>query len=506
MRTSAAASILATIALGIGGLAAPAPAVASAQPLATAQVGSLRLEPLGDSITYGTASSTGNGYRQALWNELTGEGYLLDFAGSVKAGTMADPDNEGHPGYRIDQIAALTDASLATYKPNVVTLMAGTNDMVQNYQESTAPARLSALVDQIVADDPTATVLVANLTVGTNANIAAGEPAFNATVPGMVQAKQSAGKHVEFVDMSALTAADLAPDGIHPNDGGYQKMADAFNAGLQRAASAGWITTPISLGGSPTAGAAGSVASGIAGKCLDVSGGNTANGTPVQIWTCNHSAAQTWTPYSDGSLRALGKCLDAVSGGTSNGTLTDLYDCNGTGAQVWQSYNGGYRNMVSGRCLDDPNSSATDGTRLVIWDCNGGANQKWTPHPPAPVTSGIAGKCLDDFGGAAANGTKADLWDCNGTAAQRWSVSGGSVQINGKCLDITGGSTADGALVELWDCTGGGNQVWNITNNTLVNPASGRCLDDPGFSTVNGVQLDIWDCNGGANQAWTVTS
>ena len=82
-----------------------------------------------------------------------------------------------------------------------------------------------------------------------------------------------------------------------------------------------------------------------------------------------------------GTLRALGKCLDATGGGTANGTKIEIWDCNGGGNQVWQAYNGGYRNPASGRCLDDPGLSTTDGTQLVLWDCNGGANQKWTTLP-----------------------------------------------------------------------------------------------------------------------------
>jgi lysophospholipase L1-like esterase len=472
---------------------------------ATDVTSSLRLEPMGDSITYGYQSSTGNGYRGPLWDELTGEGHPLDFVGSVQGGTMPDPDNEGHSGWRIDQLAAITDSSLATYKPNVVTLMIGTNDMGQDYQVSTAPARLEALVDQIVNDDPTVTVLLANLIVSTNTVVEANEPAFNAAIPGIVQSEQAAGKHVAFVDMSALTTADLA-DALHPNDAGYQLMADAWNKGIQAADAAGWITPPVSLG-SPTPRTASAVVSGIAGKCLDVNTGSSANGTAVQLYGCNRTAAQSWTPYSDGTLRALGKCLDATGGGTADGTLTDLYDCNGSGGQVWQSYDGGYRNLVSGRCLDDPGASTTDGTQLDLWDCNGGANQQWTLQALAgPVTSGISGKCLDDNGGSSADGAVVDLWDCNNSAAQQWSSSNGTVQINGKCLDITGGATTDGALVDLWDCNGGGNQQWTAENGTLVNPASGKCLDDPGFSTTNGTQLDIWDCTGGTNQQWTPTS
>jgi lysophospholipase L1-like esterase len=488
-----------------GNTRTPAVQAQAAKPALAEQAVPLRLEPLGDSITYGTQSSTGNGYRQPLWNALTGEGYTLNFVGSVQSGSMADNHNEGHPGLRIDQISALTDSSLATYKPNIITLMAGTNDMVQDFQESTAPTRLSSLIDQILADDPTATLLVANLTIGTNANIAAGEPAFNATIPGIVQSKQAAGKHVVFVDMSALTAADLAADGIHPNDAGYQLMADAWNTGVQTATSNGWITAPVALGtGATAAGPTGESVSGITGDCADVNAANSTDGTAVQLWTCNHTSAQTWTAYSDGSLRALGKCLDATGAATADGTKIELWDCNGGGNQVWQAYNGGYLNPASGKCLDDTGGSATTGTQLELWDCNGTAAQLWGPPGLGPVSSGQAGKCLDDYAGSNLDGTAADIWDCNGTGAQQWSYSGGNLLINGKCLDIDGGSTTDGAAVDLWDCNGGANQVWNAVNGTLQNPASGKCLDDPALNTANGTQLDIWDCNGGANQQWAL--
>ncbi len=369
-KTAAAVLLGSVVVLGMAWGLSPS---AQASTAAAAQVPTLRVEPLGDSITYGYQSSTGNGYRGPLWNELAARGYPLDFVGSVRAGTMSDPDNEGHSGWRIDQIAGITDSSLATYKPNVVTLMIGTNDLGQNYQVSTAPARLSALVDQIVRDAPSATVLVANLILSTNTVVAPARPAYNAAVAAMVSGKQAAGKHVALVDMSALTTADLF-DALHPNDGGYQKMADAWNKGIQTASAAGWITAPTGSG-------AVSVASGITGKCLDVNTGSNSNGTIVQIYGCNRTAAQSWTPNSDGSLRALGKCLDVTGGGTTNGTGVELWDCNGGTNQVWNLQNNTVVNPASGKCLDDPGFATTDGTPLNIWTCDGGANQKWTTSP-----------------------------------------------------------------------------------------------------------------------------
>ncbi|QJT04254.1 glucosylceramidase [Streptomyces asoensis] len=118
---------------------------------------------------------------------------------------------------------------------------------------------------------------------------------------------------------------------------------------------------------------------GLAGKCLDVAGGATANGTAVQLYDCNGSAAQRWTVQADGSLQALGKCLDVVGGSTADGAKAQLYDCNGTGAQRW-SYNattGDVVNTAANKCLDVTDNSSANGARGQIWSCTGAANQKW---------------------------------------------------------------------------------------------------------------------------------
>ncbi|MDQ7906215.1 glycosyl hydrolase family 18 protein [Phytohabitans sp. ZYX-F-186] len=134
-------------------------------------------------------------------------------------------------------------------------------------------------------------------------------------------------------------------------------------------------------GGNPTTpppgGRTGQI-TGIAGKCVDVAGASSANGTAVQLYACNGTNAQQWTVGGDGTLRALGKCMDVAAAGTANGTVVQLYDCNGTGAQVWQAQsNLTLRNPASNKCLDATGNSSADGTRLQIWDCFGGANQQW---------------------------------------------------------------------------------------------------------------------------------
>jgi mannan endo-1,4-beta-mannosidase len=117
---------------------------------------------------------------------------------------------------------------------------------------------------------------------------------------------------------------------------------------------------------------------GIGGKCIDVAGASTTNGTAVQLWDCNGSTAQRWTIGTDNTIRALGKCLDVTGQGTGNGTKIQLWDCNGSGAQQWQQNGNQLRNPQSGRNLDVPGGSTTNGTRLQIWDANTNAWQQWT--------------------------------------------------------------------------------------------------------------------------------
>ncbi|HVQ90404.1 MAG TPA: ricin-type beta-trefoil lectin domain protein [Mycobacteriales bacterium] len=118
---------------------------------------------------------------------------------------------------------------------------------------------------------------------------------------------------------------------------------------------------------------------GLAGKCVDVAGGSTANGAAVQLFGCNGSAAQQWTMGTDGTVRALGKCLDVTAASTADGAKVQLFDCNGTGAQSWSATAGrDLVNVASNKCLDVTGNSSADATRLQIWTCTGAANQKWT--------------------------------------------------------------------------------------------------------------------------------
>ncbi|MFE9612223.1 ricin-type beta-trefoil lectin domain protein [Streptomyces sp. NPDC006012] len=123
----------------------------------------------------------------------------------------------------------------------------------------------------------------------------------------------------------------------------------------------------------------GSTIKGLAGKCVDVAGASAANGTPVQLYDCNGTAAQQWTVGPDGTIRALGKCLDVTGNGTTDGSTVQLWDCTGGPNQKWAvSAAHDIVNPQANKCLDATGNNSANGTRLQIWTCSGGANQKWT--------------------------------------------------------------------------------------------------------------------------------
>ncbi|MBU2668212.1 VCBS repeat-containing protein [Actinoplanes bogorensis] len=204
---------------------------------------SVRLMPLGDSITAGQESSDNNGYRDELYDAIDALG-TVDFVGSARNGTMADPDHEGHPGWRIDQIDTLADCTVEQYQPNVVTLMAGTNDINQNYDLAAAPQRLKNLINQVLADSPKAAVIVAKLLPTGKAGLQPRIDVYNPAIYRVVADLKAEGKHVVWADTSDITVSEGLQNDSHPNDAGYAKLGAAFYRGFQEVISRNWLQAP----------------------------------------------------------------------------------------------------------------------------------------------------------------------------------------------------------------------------------------------------------------------
>ncbi|MEU3903303.1 SGNH/GDSL hydrolase family protein [Streptomyces goshikiensis] len=210
--------------LAIAGCDPSTPAPCEASPEPPKQI--LRIMPLGDSITAGGGSSTGAGYRLPLWDLLTARGEQVDFVGSARSGTFADPDHEGHSGYMVNELRARIDDWIAAAHPDVILLHAGINDVKYGERDG-AEDRLLALVDRIHTDKPDAIVYVMGL-IPTTGGLEGQTAAFNAVT------RDAAASHRFFwVEPPALTADEL-PDRLHPNDASYQRMANAFSGALVR--------------------------------------------------------------------------------------------------------------------------------------------------------------------------------------------------------------------------------------------------------------------------------
>ncbi|HZM75762.1 MAG TPA: RICIN domain-containing protein [Candidatus Limnocylindrales bacterium] len=132
---------------------------------------------------------------------------------------------------------------------------------------------------------------------------------------------------------------------------------------------------------SPPAGGQQIVGTG-SGRCVDITGQATADGTRLQLFDCHSNWNQRWR-YTNNTLvnPQSGKCVNANGGGAANGTAVNLLTCNGSGAQRWTvQANGNIVNTQSGRCLDAVGRGTANGTQLQIYDCvsGGQSNQQWT--------------------------------------------------------------------------------------------------------------------------------
>ena len=205
--------------------------------------GVIEIMALGDSITRGedavTPKAQQNGYRDDLSARLNSAGIKFDFVGSQDNGSGFDSDHEGHGGWKISQLSSNVSGWLQSYRPEVIVLKIGTNDMgFSNASVGNAINQLSGLINKITAKRPSAKLIVSSIAPVNPANFS--NPAiksnfaqrvaqFNAQIPGLVSGK---GSNVSFADAyGALGSNDLSSDGFHPNNAGYSKLGQVyFNA------------------------------------------------------------------------------------------------------------------------------------------------------------------------------------------------------------------------------------------------------------------------------------
>ncbi|KAH8688824.1 SGNH hydrolase-type esterase domain-containing protein [Talaromyces proteolyticus] len=209
----------------------------------------LRILSLGGSITWGQQSPSGNGYRKYLRDKLISNGANVNMVGTIKHGTMGDNDNEGWPGFRVDQISDRANNDLPLL-PNLVLINAGTNDVAQDYDIDTIDQRLEDLVNKLLDAIPGTVVIVSTLLVNRNATKESITQGVNSKYVNMVEKMADAGKFVYLADMSSITTEMInARDGTHPTDYGYEVMAGLWYSAIQEVYANCWLTAPAAVAG-----------------------------------------------------------------------------------------------------------------------------------------------------------------------------------------------------------------------------------------------------------------
>ncbi len=114
-----------------------------------------------------------------------------------------------------------------------------------------------------------------------------------------------------------------------------------------------------------------------------------------------------------------GRCLDVNGANSANGTQTDrlglphqrqpaVHPAAGKPCRCWAN---------ASTCPPTPLPAPAS----RIWDCNGGANQQWNVNDNGTVTNVQTGLCLTVNG--TANGSAVTVATCGNVASQRWARS-----------------------------------------------------------------------------------
>jgi lysophospholipase L1-like esterase len=202
--------------------------------------GQIRVMPLGDSITAEEWS-----WRCALQNDIIASGRQTAFVGNVTDQyDPCSPHHSGNSGWTIGDLQAQLGTWLPTYKPDVVVLMAGSNDVLWWTTETGTQIadRLDAMVTIIRQLLPNVRMVVQTIPPTTSAIIAPNNvdrqvlvQQYNTELRILIGNRVAAGQPVRLADInSVLTLSDLR-DGVHPTPtAGITKMTPVIWSALQQ--------------------------------------------------------------------------------------------------------------------------------------------------------------------------------------------------------------------------------------------------------------------------------
>lgn len=329
-------------------------------------VGKTTLVQKGDGVEYTTFAHEGSGGGGSLtYNWITGNTY-----GFLTHGV---PDGLGNTLFSCWFYAPELSAwkFMGTWKrPNTNTYLTGVHSFLENYMDTYGYLSRKAIYGNQWARTASGT-----WTEVTTASYNGGHDERKDYAGGVVNGQfymQTGGYFANFVETGVsftkaasgqTPAVNLAtlPTGTPNTDlpnGTYKIISALNNSSLLEAANGGttdgtfvqlfsntspsvthqqWVLTNVGSGyyklqplNAPT-------------KAMDVSGGSSANGTQIQIYSANGSAAQKWKItdvgggyYTFSPGNATSSVLDLNNAGTANGTKVQIYTSNGTNAQKFK--------------------------------------------------------------------------------------------------------------------------------------------------------------------------
>lgn len=217
------------------GVALRAALLACAALAAPLHARSVRIMPLGDSIT--ESVTTFASYRYWLWQDLVGAGYDVDFVGTERGVLLGPPlfddfdqDHEGHTGFRTDEVLPHVAEWAATSKPDIVLIHLGTNDLWQGRDVEDVRADMHSIVIELRSVNPRVIILLAEIIPSTQFDV---EP-LNRALHKVAVTRWTPQSPVHAVDQhTGFFAVGDTWDGVHPDQGGEMKIATRFFEALQ---------------------------------------------------------------------------------------------------------------------------------------------------------------------------------------------------------------------------------------------------------------------------------
>ncbi len=202
----------------------------------------ITIMPFGDSITkgfHGSESLRGS-YRLELEERFLSFDIDYDFVGdfSLSRNGLADPDLQAVSGYRIEQMTDEFADAVARHEPDVVLVLAGTNNHGDAPDADSFVTKYADLVQMINSNSPKSSIVFATVPkFGCCRDIPAWTEAYvevrnTVRFPTMNRAIREISERHEFVEVVDLYSI-LDPDSdltdfVHPNIFGHKKLADLF--------------------------------------------------------------------------------------------------------------------------------------------------------------------------------------------------------------------------------------------------------------------------------------